>query len=293
MNKMGVTMNQASGLRNMQRNHRIKVVAVTGGKGGVGKSNVTLNVGMSLAAQGKRVLILDADLGLANIDVMLGLRVHKNLSHVLSGQCSLDEIIVEGPNGLMIIPATSGTQSMVELSASEHAGLIRAFSELKTPIDILLVDTAAGISDMVMSFARAAQDVMVVVCDEPTSITDAYALIKLLSREYGVFRFRIVANMVRSLREGQDLFTKLTRVTDRFLDASLELVACVPYDNNVRQAVKKQKVVVDAFPKSPASLAFRALANKVATWPIPNQPGGHLEFFIENLLQPKKVAGDK
>ena len=293
MTKMDITMNQASGLRNMQRNHRIKVVAVTGGKGGVGKSNVTLNVGMSLAAQGKRVLILDADLGLANIDVMLGLRVHKNLSHVLSGQCSLDEIIVEGPNGLMIIPATSGTQSMVELSASEHAGLIRAFSELKTPIDILLVDTAAGISDMVMSFARAAQDVMVVVCDEPTSITDAYALIKLLSREYGVFRFRIVANMVRSLREGQDLFTKLTRVTDRFLDASLELVACVPYDNNVRQAVKKQKVVVDAFPKSPASLAFRALANKVATWPIPNQPGGHLEFFIENLLQPKKVAGDK
>lgn len=293
MNKMDITMNQASGLRNMQRNHRIKVVAVTGGKGGVGKSNVTLNVGMSLAAQGKRVLILDADLGLANIDVMLGLRVHKNLSHVLSGQCSLDEIIVEGPNGLMIIPATSGTQSMVELSASEHAGLIRAFSELKTPIDILLVDTAAGISDMVMSFARAAQDVMVVVCDEPTSITDAYALIKLLSREYGVFRFRIVANMVRSLREGQDLFTKLTRVTDRFLDASLELVACVPYDNNVRQAVKKQKVVVDAFPKSPASLAFRALANKVVTWPIPNQPGGHLEFFIENLLQPKKVAGDK
>ena len=115
MNKMGVTtMNQASGLRNMQRNHRIKVVTVTGGKGGVGKSNVTLNVGMSLAAQGKRVLILDADLGLANLDVMLGLRVHKNLSHVLSGQCTLDEIIIEGPNGLMIIPATSGTQSMVE-----------------------------------------------------------------------------------------------------------------------------------------------------------------------------------
>lgn len=294
MNNMNMTITQASGLRNMQRNnHRIKVVAVTGGKGGVGKSNVTLNVGMSLAAQGKRVLILDADLGLANIDVMLGLRVHRNLSHVLSGQCTLDEIIVEGPNGLMIIPATSGTQSMVELSPTEHAGLIRAFSEMKTPIDILLVDTAAGISDMVLSFSRAAQDVMVVVCDEPTSITDAYALIKLLSREYGVFRFRIVANMVRSLREGQELFTKLTRVTDRFLDASLELVACIPFDNNVRQSVKKQKVVVDAFPKSPASLAFRALAHKVSSWPIPHQPGGHLEFFIENLLQPSKAVGEK
>ena len=245
-----------------------------------------------MAAQGKRVMLLDADLGLANIDVMLGLRVQRNLSHVLSGECTLDDIIVEGPYGLMIIPATSGTQSMVELKPAEHAGLIRAFSDMKTQIDVLLVDTAAGISDMVLSFSRAAQDIMVVVCDEPTSITDAYALIKLLSREYGVFRFKVVANMVRSLREGQELFSKLTRVTDRFLDASLELVACIPYDNNVRQAVKKQKVIVDAFPKSPASLAFRALANKAAGWPTPHQPGGHLEFFIETLLHKPSLAQD-
>ena len=163
---------------------------------------------------------------------------------------------------------------------------------MKTPIDVLLVDTAAGISDMVLSFSRAAQDIMVVVCDEQTSITDAYALIKLLSREYGVFRFNAVANMVRSLREGQELFSKLTRVTDRFLDASLELVACIPYDNNVRQSVKKQKVIVDAFPKSPASLAFRALANKAVSWPTPHQPGGHLEFFIETLLQKPSLVQD-
>lgn len=293
MSKMNQQMDQASGLRKMRQNNRVKVVAVTGGKGGVGKSNVTLNVAVAMAAQGKRVLVLDADLGLANIDVMLGLRVRRNLSHVLSGECTLDEVIVEGPHGLMIIPATSGTQSMVELSAAEHAGLIRAFSELKTPVDVLLVDTAAGISDMVMSFARAAQDIMVVVCDEPTSITDAYALMKLLTREYGVFRFKVVANMVRSLREGQELFGKLTRVTDRFLDASLELVACIPYDNNVRQAVRKQKVIVDAFPKSPAALAFRALANKVASWPTPNQPGGHLEFFIETLLQKQPVMQEE
>ncbi len=290
MNQM--KLDQASGLRQLRSGNRVKVITVTGGKGGVGKSNVTLNVGVAMAAQGKRVLLLDADLGLANIDVMLGLRVHRNLSHVLSGECTLDEIIIEGPYGMMIIPATSGTQSMVELTPAEHAGLIRAFSDMKTPVDVLLVDTAAGISDMVLSFARAAQDIMVVVCDEPTSITDAYALIKLLSREYGVFRFKVVANMVRSLREGQELFSKLTRVTDRFLDASLELVACIPYDNNVRQAVKKQKVIVDAFPKSPASLAFRALANKALCWPTPNLPGGHLEFFIESLLQKQAVVQD-
>lgn len=256
MSKMNQQMDQASGLRRMRQNNRVKVVAVTGGKGGVGKSNVTLNVAVAMAAQGKRVLVLDADLGLANIDVMLGLRVRRNLSHVLSGECTLDEVIVEGPHGLMIVPATSGTQSMVELSAAEHAGLIRAFSELKTPVDVLLVDTAAGISDMVLSFARASQDIMVVVCDEPTSITDAYALMKLLTREYGVFRFKVVANMVRSLREGQELFSKLTRVTDRFLDASLELVACIPFDNNVRQAVRKQKVIVDAFSQVTGSVGI-------------------------------------
>jgi flagellar biosynthesis protein FlhG len=274
---------QASGLRRM-KNNQVKVIAITGGKGGVGKTNVTLNMAVSLAQRGKRVLVLDADLGLANVDVLLGIRVTKNLSHVLSGECTLDEVIVEGPDGIMIIPATSGTQSMVELTDVEHAGLIQAFSSLQTPIDMLLIDTAAGISNMVVSFAQAAQDVVMVVCDEPTSITDAYALIKILSKQNGVYKFKIVANMVRSLREGQDLFTKLTRVTDRFLDASLELVACIPFDGNVRQAVRKQKVVVQAFPKTPASLAFKALANRSCDWPIPHQPGGHLEFFIEKLL---------
>nr|WP_285229731.1 MinD/ParA family protein [Motilimonas eburnea] len=282
MNKTMLT-DQASGLR-MMKNNKVKVITVTGGKGGVGKTNVTLNLAASLAAQGKRVLVLDADLGLANVDVLLGLRVTKNLSHVLSGECTLDEVIIDAPQGMKIIPATSGTKSMVELTPAEHAGLIRAFSELQTPIDVLLVDTAAGISDMVLSFARAAQDIVVVVCDEPTSITDAYALIKLLSTQYGVFHFKIVANMVRSLREGQELFSKLTRVTDRFLDTALELVSCIPFDNNVRQSVRKQKLVVEAFPKSPSSLAFRALSSKAVTWPIPNQPGGHLEFFIEKLL---------
>jgi len=274
---------QASGLRKM-RNQQVKVIAVTGGKGGVGKTNVTLNMAVSLAKMGKRVMVLDADLGLGNVDVLLGIRVTKNLSHVLSGEKTLDEVIVQGPAGVMIIPAASGTQSMVELTDVEHAGLIQAFSSLQTPIDILLIDTAAGISNMVVSFAQAAQDVLMVVCDEPTSITDAYALIKILSKQNGVYRFKIVANMIRSLREGQDLFTKLTRVTDRFLDASLELVACIPFDGNVRQAVRKQKTVVDAFPKTPASLAFKALANRATDWPTPHQPGGHLEFFIEKLL---------
>ena len=243
---INTVLDQASGLRKMSNNNNngVKVIAVTGGKGGVGKTNVSLNTAIALGQQGKRVLVLDADLGLANCDVMLGLRVERNLSHVLSGECELEDILVEGPAGIKIVPATSGSQSMVELSPSEHAGLIRAFSELNTDFDILIVDTAAGISDMVLSFSRAAQDVVVVVCDEPTSITDAYALIKVLSREHGVIKFKIVANMVRSLREGQELFAKLSKVTDRFLDITMELVATVPYDENMRKSTRRQKVIV-------------------------------------------------
>ncbi|WP_336391555.1 MinD/ParA family protein [Gallaecimonas pentaromativorans] len=277
----------------MKRQSITKVVAVTGGKGGVGKTNVSINTAAALAQAGQKVLLLDADLGLANVDVLLGLRVQKNLSHVLAGECELKDVLLEGPGGFKIVPATSGTQSMVELTPAEHASLIRAFSELEETFDVLIIDTAAGISDMVLSFSRAAQDVMVVVCDEPTSITDAYALIKILSRDYGLFRFKIVANMVRSLKEGQELFVKLSRVTDRFLDVALELVGTVPFDEHVRQAVRKQKLVVDLYPRAPAAIAFKALAAKVMTWPIPNRPGGHVEFFLEQLIGEKSHVGSE
>lgn len=292
MHNLPMNDDQASGLRRMnQQQQMVKVIAVTGGKGGVGKTNVTLNLAMSMAQLGKKVLVLDADLGLANCDVMLGLRVQKNLFHVLSGEAELDDILIEGPFGIKIVPATSGTQSMTELKPVEHAGLIRAFSEMRTRFDVLLVDTAAGISDMVLSFSRASQDVLVVVCDEPSSITDAYALMKILSREHGVQRFKIVANMVRSLREGQELFAKLSRVTDRFLDVTLELVATIPFDENVRKAARKQKAFVDAFPKTPASLAIRTLATRAVQWPVPPVASGHLEFFLEQLVHQPEVRG--
>lgn len=284
---------QASGLRRMQEPGKVKVIAVTGGKGGVGKTNVSLNTAIAMAQQGKRVLVLDADLGLANVDVLLGLRVKKNLSHVLSGECELDDILIEGPAGIKIVPATSGTSSMVELTQVEHAGLIRAFGEMKTPFDILVVDTAAGISDMVLSFARASQDVVVVVCDEPASITDAYALIKILNRKHGVFRFKIVANMVRSLKEGQNLYTKLSKVTERFLDVALELVAIVPFDENLRKSARKQQSIVEAYPSSPASVAIKTLAARIGSWPVPTQPTGHLEFFIEQLVNQPALREEK
>jgi len=277
---------QAAGLRKMTRPPRpVKVIAVASGKGGVGKTNITVNIGTALASQGRKVLLLDADLGLANIDVMLGLHPQYNLLHVLDGSKTLNDIIVKGPHGLKIIPAASGVQKMAELSPAEHAGMIQAFSEMDDHIDILLIDSAAGIADSVVSFTRAAQEVIVVVCDEPASITDAYAFIKLLNRDYNVNHFHLIANMTRSVQEGRELFNKISLVCDRFLDVTLDFMGIVPFDEDLRRSVKKQRAVVEYLPRSKSAISFFHLAKKIDHWPVQKQPRGHMEFFIERLIQ--------
>lgn len=283
---------QAAGLRRMVNAQPVRVIAVTGGKGGVGKTNVSVNLAVAMADMGRRTMVLDADLGLANIDIMLGLHPEYDLSHVLNGERTLKEVIVEGPGGVMVVPASSGVQKMAELSRVEHAGLIQAFSEVGADVDVLIVDTAAGISDTVVSFSRAAQEVVVVVCDEPASITDAYALIKLLNREYGVNRFRVLANMARSAEEGRNLYNKLCRVTDRYLEVMLNYMGSVPYDDSLRKAVKGQKPVVHAFPRSQSAQAFKNLAKKADNWPVPAGASGHLQFFVEQLIQYASHSGE-
>ncbi len=265
--------------------HPVQVIAVTGGKGGVGKSNVSVNLGIALAEMGRRVVLLDADLGLANIDILLGISSNKTIENVLQGECDLKDIMVRGPGGIRIVPASSGTQKLSQLNSLEHAGLIQAFSDIGDDMDVLIVDTAAGISDTVLSFVRAAQEVLMVVTDEPTSITDAYAQIKLLNRDYGLFRFRIVANMVRTPQEGSALFAKLSKVTDRFLDVAMQYAGAIPQDDALKRAVQRQKAVIEAYPRSKAATAFRALAKKVDAWPLPSSPRGHLEFFVDRLVQ--------
>lgn len=284
---MHKTFDQAAGIRKMRqiKPKPVRVFAITSGKGGVGKTNISVNLGVALSQLGRRVALLDADMGLANVDILLGLSPQYNLSHVLHGEKTLQDIMLTGPHGLQIIPASSGIQHMTELSSTEQAGVIRAFSELDYSLDDLIVDTAAGISSSVVNFARACQDIIVVICDEPTSLTDAYAYIKLLNRDYGLNHFHIISNMVQTEKQGQQLYTKLTKVTDRYLDVTLNYTGAIPFDESLRKAVQKQTPVITAFPQSRAAIAFGNLALKVNSWPIKMQAGGYLEFFVERMIQ--------
>lgn len=264
--------------------HPIQVLAVTGGKGGVGKTSISVNLSLALAQAGKRVVLLDADLGLANVDILLGVKATRTIADVLSGECTLRDVLV-ATHGIKIIPASSGVQSLVNMGAGQHAGIIHAFSELADDLDVLVIDTAAGISDSVVSFVRAAQEVLVVLCDEPSSMTDGYALIKLLHRDCQLRDFRIVANMTRTADEGANLFKRFSAVATRFLDVNLRYAGDIPYDENLRKAVQRQRPALEAYPGSRASEAYRRLAREVISWPVRTEASGQMEFFVERLVQ--------
>lgn len=262
----------------------VQVIAVTGGKGGTGKTNIAVNLAQALANQGKSTLLLDADLGMANVDVLLGLKTTHTLCDVLNGMCRLEDIMITVSENLQVIPAASGSKQLADMGQQECAGLVRAFSDLKHPLDFLLVDTATGISESVASFCRAANEILVVVCNEPASIRDSVAQIRLFSSEYGVTRFRILANRVESAYEAQALFQDvISRLTDNH-NPQISFAGYIPNDENLRKAVAQHQVVVDACPQSRAAMAFKNLAHRVAEWPQPVCAGGHVEFFVERLI---------
>jgi flagellar biosynthesis protein FlhG len=282
---------QADGIRKMRKINPVRVIAIASGKGGVGKTNLSVNTGIALAQMGRRVALLDADMGLANVDILLGVYPKFNLSHVLSGDKTLTEIMLDGPSGLRVIPGASGIQKMSELSTIEQAAVIHAFSEMDQDLDVLIVDTAAGISGNVVNFSRACQEIIVVVCDEPASLTDAYAFIKLLNRDYDLSNFHVITNMVQTVQQGQALFQKLTKVADHYLDVTLRFLGAVPYDDYLRKSVQKQTPVVVAFPGSKSSIAVKEIAEKIDNWPLKAQAGSYIEFFIERMIQSDSQMG--
>jgi flagellar biosynthesis protein FlhG len=262
----------------------VQVIAVTGGKGGTGKTTVSVNLATALAQAGRKVLLLDGDLGLANVDVLLGLTPACTLEQVLSGQRTLEEILLRTRAGVAVIASASGVSRMAKLSVTEHAAIVRAFSTLPGDFDTLVVDTAPGLSESVLTFAGAAQQQLIVIRNEPASLTDAYALIKVLSREQRVHHFRVLVNMARPGSDPQALFKRLQRVTDRFLEVVLDYAGEIPEDEMVAKAVRTQRTVVEAYPAGAAARAYRRLAQAAQGWAAPQVPAGGLEFYFERML---------
>ncbi|MBC8207794.1 MAG: MinD/ParA family protein [Desulfobulbaceae bacterium] len=261
-----------------------RVHAITSGKGGVGKTALTVNTAVSLAKRGKSVLILDADLGLANVDIALGLIPPYNLNHFFSGEQELNDIVVEGPHGIKVLPAGSGIQSFIRLNSELKMRLIDGLEQLNSHFDFVLIDTEAGISDNVVYFNTAAQEILVVTTPEPTSITDAYALMKLLSTRYHEKRFNLVINQVESDEDALDVYRKLTMVAGRYLDISIDFLGSIPADKQMVQAIRKQQPLVEFDPESATSSAFADLAELLINSHPSRDPKGSVQFFWQKLL---------
>jgi flagellar biosynthesis protein FlhG len=260
----------------------IKTIAVTSGKGGVGKTNIVANLAIPLRKLGKEVLILDADLGLSNIDVLFQLTPRYNLQHVINGEKRLEDIVVEGPYGIKVIPASSGIQELTALSEFQRLRILEAFESFRHKIDVLLIDTAAGISENVAFFCITAQEIIVVVSPEPTSITDAYALIKVLFTRYQEKDFHILVNLVKNSREAMEVFKRLSIVADRFLNLSLNYLGYIPVDESIQKAVRAQRAFVEMYPECPASKKLYEIAPKLLE--REKKIKGALQFFIKDLL---------
>lgn len=247
------------------------VITITSGKGGVGKTNIVANLGFALSRFGKKVLILDADLGLGNLDVLLGLTPHYNLSHVIQGEKMLADVVVAGPGGLKILPAASGIQELTELSGQERHLMFSQLEDYIQAFDIMLIDTAAGISSNVLYFNIHADDILVVATPEPTSMTDAYALMKVLSVQYGTDHFKLIVNNAANDQEADDVYRQLSLVADRFLNISIEYYGGINTDEKLKKGVRQQKVVSEIAPLAKASRGFAALARKVLAMKTPEK----------------------
>ena len=265
-------------------NHITNVYSITSGKGGVGKTAVVSNLAYALAHQGKRVLILDADLGLANIDVVFGLTPAHNLNHFFSGEVELHNILIEGPLGIKILPAGSGIQNYTRLESHQKRHLLDGLDSMNNHFDYVLIDTEAGISENVTYFNTAAQEILIVTTPEPTAITDAYALMKLLSVQYHEKKFNLLVNQIRSEDDALDVYKKLTMVSNRYLDISIDYLGSIPEDRQMVEAIRKQKVISELLPGSKISLAFSQLASRICSEPPQVYPKDNIQFFWNKLL---------
>jgi flagellar biosynthesis protein FlhG len=271
---MSVMIDQASQLRRIVRQStRATVIAVTSGKGGVGKSNIAVNLAIKFASVGKRVVLMDADLGLANADVLCNIDLPSNLSHVISRKRELADVMVDGPGGFRLIGGASGLARMADLSDYDRQRLVTALAELEARTDVILIDTGAGISPNVLSFTRSADQVLVVTTPEPTAITDAYAVIKVISRDAPDRPLSLLVNQVRQHGEGRLVYERIAKVARQFLSVHVMDAGFIPSDPEVPAAVRRRSPFLLASPRCPASLGISQLAMRLERGVAPSLDG--------------------
>lgn len=276
---------QAARLRNLARlqapEHSLfsaRVLAITSGKGGVGKTNVVAGLAIALAKVGQRVVVLDADFGLANLDILLGLSPEHTLEHVLRGEKVLEEILLEGPHGIRVIPASSGIQELTRLDTASELRLVQGLQRVSEQADWLLIDTAAGIHDSVIKLLLAAQEVILITTPEPTSLVDAYAMVKVVHLRDPGKPIWLMVNNAQSQEEAEETLEQLQAAALRFLGRDLKVLGMVPTDPHILQAVRQQRGVVDLYPRCPSALAFKAFAQQLQN-NVPLQKDGFNSFW--------------
>lgn len=262
----------------------LRIYGVTSGKGGVGKSNVTANLALLAAREGQRVLIVDADAGLANVELLYGLSPRYHLGHLLDGTATIRDVLATGPEGIRILPAGSGVQGLTHLTDDQKLRMSAALDSMEDDFDTVFIDSGAGIGSNVLFFVGAAQEVLLVVSPEPTSLTDAYAAVKVLSTETGLNSFSVLVNQAPSDAHAREIFQRLGTVSGRFLNAKLSYLGFVPRDENVHRAVMAQRPLVDLFPHSPASRALAQIHARLRAEPRPQDPGSGLKFLWHRLF---------
>lgn len=268
----------------MSNNKTTEVIGIASGKGGVGKTTVSINLAVSLAQRGHDVMLFDADLGLANAQIALGVRAEYNLSHFLSGEKTLEEITVTTRQGIQLIPGASGVQELAALSHLQAASIVQAFSNLGKNIDYLIVDVAAGLSPSVLSFLAACQRRFIVVQDDPSSIADAYGTIKVLTQEMKLDEIYLVPNLVDTQTQGWKLYQRLNDVCVRFLGESIHYLTSIEHDEMVLAALKKYQSVMEMAPGTAAARDFRRLAELSTQLRPIDHPSGGMQFFMERFL---------
>ena len=261
-----------------------RTISIASGKGGVGKTTLVSNIALHLGSHGKRVLILDGDLGMANVDIMFGVRPEKNILDIIRGEAQAAEVLVEVAPNVSLLPGGHGLLDLQNLGPHEKQALLAEVGALGARFDVMLIDTAPGIADNVLYLSAAARDIHVVVTPDPASLADSYALIKVLNQRYRESRFSIICNQVNDEAEALRLFTRLNDVAGRFLFVSLDFAGHVPSDPILRQATKAQKLVLKTAPHSASSRAIGEISRKFAGWHGVEGCKGGLQFFWEQLV---------